>query len=261
MSSLVSAPAPLFLLGQALIVAFIRRARRARLASESCGEADARARGIPMEIDRRELPLAEPRAARWLRLCASTFVGADGSSRHRWEFVERTTTAGIMQPDGVECVALAHSKARAEPCLIVLLQYRAPVARRAVELPGGLIDAGETAEFAARRELLEETGYTAEEAGTAPGGGGGGNGGGGAPVLHTAPWLTPESTAIVQLRIDLDAAVNQRPVQRLEGPEAIEVLLVPLSELRGRLDGWLAEGLVVVQHVYTMARGAELLAS
>jgi ADP-ribose pyrophosphatase len=38
-------------------------------------------------------------------------------------------------------------------------QYRPPVDKIVIEVPAGLIDAGETPEECAVRELLEETGY------------------------------------------------------------------------------------------------------
>lgn len=47
--------------------------------------------------------------------------------------------------------------------LVVERQYRYPVARVMIEFPAGKLDAGEDPLGCARRELLEETGYTARE--------------------------------------------------------------------------------------------------
>lgn len=47
--------------------------------------------------------------------------------------------------------------------LVMMHQYRQGVGGACLSLPGGMIDDGETPEQAARRELLEETGYAATD--------------------------------------------------------------------------------------------------
>ena len=75
-------------------------------------------------------------------------------SDHGWEYVTRTHATGV-----VGIIALNN-----EEELILVEQYRAPVAGQVLELPAGLVgdDGPESLEEAARRELLEETGYTAD---------------------------------------------------------------------------------------------------
>ncbi len=46
--------------------------------------------------------------------------------------------------------------------VIIEKQYRYPIGKEIYEIPAGLIDEGETPIEAAKRELLEETGYAAE---------------------------------------------------------------------------------------------------
>ena len=47
-------------------------------------------------------------------------------------------------------------------------QFRPPLDRIVIEVPAGLVDAGETAEEAAVRELKEETGYVGTVSETSP---------------------------------------------------------------------------------------------
>jgi ADP-ribose pyrophosphatase len=138
----------------------------------------------------------------WLRL-----VQADG-----WEWVERRATSR-----GACVVALTPARE-----LVLVEQWRVPLAAWVIELPAGLvgdIDPDEDWADAARRELLEETGYEADEM----------------TFLCDGPssaGLTTETYALLL----------SRGVQRV-GPgggdehEQIHVHCVPLGEL----EGWLAD--------------------
>lgn len=64
----------------------------------------------------------------------------------------------LRLPDYAAVVALT-----GEGKVLVVRQYRPAVERDTLELPSGLIDPGETPAEAARRELLEETGYEAAD--------------------------------------------------------------------------------------------------
>ena len=74
--------------------------------------------------------------------------------RDGWEYAARV--------GGVEAaVVLAIDDAPDGPHVLLIEQHRPAVNGRCLELPAGLIDAGETAEAAAARELEEETGWRA----------------------------------------------------------------------------------------------------
>ena len=54
------------------------------------------------------------------------------------------------------------------PELLLQKQYRPPIDKVVIEVPAGLIDAGETVEECAVRELREETGLVGVAAETSP---------------------------------------------------------------------------------------------
>ena len=90
-------------------------------------------------------------------------------------------------------------------------QYRHAAGRYLYELPAGRIDEGEAELKAAKRELLEETGYTARSW---------------KRVLHfwASPGFVAESMSIYLAR-ELTAGAAQP-----EADEVIEISLVPLKE-------------------------------
>jgi len=84
--------------------------------------------------------------------------------RVREDFCERDSDGAkhsffvIECPDWVNVVALTKEKE-----IVLIEQYRQGTEEIVLEIPGGMIDAGEEPETAARRELLEETGYDSNE--------------------------------------------------------------------------------------------------
>lgn len=79
---------------------------------------------------------------------------------------------GLVERDGWEYATRTNARAvavlvpvTAEGRIVLVEQYRIPVAARVLELPAGLVgdndDPDEPLEAAAQRELLEETGYRA----------------------------------------------------------------------------------------------------
>lgn len=79
-----------------------------------------------------------------------TYRDAKGALR-TWEALERVGIGGIV-------VMIAVTPAGN---VILEKQFRPPVGREVLELPAGLVEPGESMEVAAKRELIEETGWSA----------------------------------------------------------------------------------------------------
>ena len=147
------------------------------------------------------------------------------SSFNSWEYIERTSKRANKEVDGIDVVATV--KYKNKPSKIVLIaNYRPAIDRYIIEFPAGLVESGdETAD--ARRELREETGYTAKpEArisrrdGAIPIL---------SPILYGDPWKSTEASKVAVLEIDGDDEVNLKVRQTLEITESIEVHLVDVG--------------------------------
>ena len=122
----------------------------------------------------------------------------------------------LKLPDYAAVVAITD-----EQQVLIVRQYRPAVERYTLELPSGLVDAGETPAEAARRELLEETGYEASA------------------VEDLGPMLP--DTGRLGNRIFSCVATGLRRVPGRTPEEGIEVLTWPIEELasstaNGRFD-------------------------
>jgi ADP-ribose pyrophosphatase len=138
-----------------------------------------------------------------------------------------------------------------EPSVVMVRQYRHGTRQISLEVPGGLVNPGDTPLDTARKELLEETGYQAQIEditliGTAHP----------QPAVLNNRQLTFLATN-VQKRAALDPSTTLRPFdfaqdrqgsgQRLDETEDIEVVLVPLSEIPRRIqEGEITNAMVIL---------------
>jgi ADP-ribose pyrophosphatase len=160
--------------------------------------------------------------------------------------VFRVTSESVVEPGGIKVrrdivrhpgsvVILAVDETRSQPRLLLEWQYRHAAQSFLWELPAGRIDEGETELAAAKRELLEETGYSADKW---------------RPALkyYASPGFMDETMAIYLARN------LRRGVACPEDDEIIRKRFVPLSDIIQRIskgkirDGKTIAGVLWLQH-------------
>jgi len=112
--------------------------------------------------------------------------------------------------------------------VVLIRQYRHGIGEVTLEIPGGMVDAGDEPLAAAKRELLEETGYRGEE-------------------WIDFGYLHP-NPAIQNNRCHTFLALGVKPAgaQELDDKEDIAVVLTPLAEIpRLIAEGVITHALVV----------------
>ena len=153
---------------------------------------------------------------------------------------------------------------RQGPEVVLQKQYRPPTDKITVEVPAGLIDAGETAEQCAVRELREETGYvgTAVETSTVMFNGQSSilSVKGAVLTAHRPvdPGFCNTNLRMVHVYVDTKLPENQNPKPQLEEGEFIEVFHVKLAHLWAECKRLEAEGYAIDARVATFAEGIEI---
>lgn len=133
--------------------------------------------------------------------------------RGRWEYVERTHAGGLA----AIIIALTPDEK-----LLFVEQFRVPLQANTIEMPAGLVgdvDAGESIESSAARELEEETGWR--------------------PAKCEVLMIGPTSSGMSTERIAFVRATGLRRIHAGGGDESESIIVHEVA--RGQAPRWLAQ--------------------
>ncbi len=153
--------------------------------------------------------------------------------------------------DGVAVVATLTGGEELRPRIVLVSQFRPPTCDYALELPAGLVDAGESPGEAALRELREETGFHGSLLRLSP-------------AVFSDPGLSNANMHYAFIEVDERRPENQRPQPKQEDSECVTTHLVFLEELLELLSepevqlAKLGRKCVVDARLYSLALGLAL---
>ena len=165
----------------------------------------------------------------WLGFLSRRFQSRDGAE-HQWSYVERNASRSAV-------VVIAHTQT--SNSLVLIRQFRIPLAAWTYEFPAGLVDEGESLEQAALRELGEETGYQGTVLSVSP-------------ALPTSAGLSSEYIHLVRVQcLDIPGEHAR------EAAEAIEMVLIDNqpAAIRDFLDQAAREAIAIDAKLYTYLLG------
>ncbi len=165
----------------------------------------------------------------FLRAVNIAYTDSAGSIR-TWEAVERVNCRGIV---AIVPVTSARD-------IVLVRQFRPVMDGFVVEFPAGLNDRNESLEEAARRELVEETGCTADEF----------------IFLAEGPISSGLSTEVLTVFLAKNVTTAPDRLKQLYPPdesEDIELIRMPLSAINERLAAFRERGDFIDLKIYGLA--------
>ena len=161
---------------------------------------------------------------------------------HKWDRAVRTTK---ISDDTADAVAIFATVRRGgEDYIIAVKQFRPPINVFTLELPAGLIEVGETAGEAAKREMLEETNYGGYVTGVSD-------------EVYLSPGLTNESVKVV--RMELEEGKGGGVKDSSEEGRGLGVVLLRKNCLMEDIGVLQKGGVKCFGMLYTLAMGMEIM--
>ncbi|SMN18015.1 similar to Saccharomyces cerevisiae YBR111C YSA1 Nudix hydrolase family member with ADP-ribose pyrophosphatase activity [Maudiozyma saulgeensis] len=188
-------------------------------------------------------PVTDPNSCKWIGLEKLTYTDPNGVQRE-WDCaVRKTRNSGGV--DGIGMLTILKYKDGTPDQVLLQKQFRPPVDGVCIEVPAGLVDANESLETAALRELREETGYIGKITSKSP-------------IIFNDPGFTNTNMSLMTVEVDMSLPENQNPQTQLEDNEFIECFKVPFANLNNELEKLYKQGYRLDARLQNVAHGIEI---